>query len=545
MSFTVSTIDPNNIDSFPGPWEHWHLNSTGTTRYLFAFNRNTGRTLSLYRSTNSGSTWTAIDEANYPGVADENGILQSQLIVGGGTGGSDLIRTCMTANGGTGIVDFCQFDVGTLTWSAISNIGGGFNQDTHKALSATETAGVLRFLRGDGTTIVVYQCENFPIATYGSDTGIRQVRILKLSGSTWTQLGTFAAGVYTGTPGASQAAKLQSDHYILWSGVMGADNNVHIFMNHAHVPVPDGGSFYADPNGMELVHVSVSSADAVSAVHSIEQDIEQMPAATNPAQPTASTENGRASIKPDSTEIAFGYGYQTNTFPAGPGAGLHVARGNLAGDPLNPTWTVDVIATGEPIWNNGFSNDVSVSYDNPTKIALEYFGSALTTVGYGEHALANLKVYWATTGASSKGKLRFAQNTGGSSWTAAAQLWPDPDSSSVTLNGFDVFSDAPTVVAPVLTCPVTNTGFVGQLFTATMQVSGGTPPYTFVLTSGPLWLSINSSTGVVSGTPPNNATFSYTVQVTDANGQTDTITCSITISCPPTFLPGRGGNRFN
>jgi len=233
---------------------------------------------------------------------------------------------------------------------------------------------------------------------------------------------------------------------------------------------------------MELVHVSVSSADVVSSVHSIEQDIEQMPAVTNPAQPTASTENGRAAVNSDSTEIAFGYGYQTNTFPAGAGAELHVVRGDLTGDPLAPTWTVDVIAANEPKWSSGTANDVSVTYDNPAKIALEYFGAGVVTVAYGEHALANLKVYWATQGASNKGKLRFSQFDGVSSWTAAAQLWPDPDSSGVSLDGFDVGSEATSTPPPTpltLACPAVSTAQVGVFYDQFLGVSGGTPPYFF------------------------------------------------------------------
>jgi len=479
MPFTPVSIDPNNIDAAPGPYQHWILNWTGTTRYVFAYNIGSSL-LSLYRSTDSGATWAAIDVGNFPGSLNDNSLLQSELIVGGGSAGSDLIRTMTALNRTTGggttpisVLEFCEFDVGTLAWSGPTNIGGGFDQHNYKSLDATECASLQRFLRGDGTEIVVYQCD--PLTGFAN--GVRRIRILKRSGATWTQLAQFGAETFVGpTPGADYI----QEHYVLWSGVKSGADVVYIFANHAHVPVPDGGSFYEDPLGMELGCITVSATDGVSAFQSIEQDVEQMPAVTNPAQPTASTENGRAAINLDSSEVAFGYGYQTNTFPAGAGAEVHVVRGDLTGDPLAPSWTVDVITTNQPKWNGGTANDVSVTYDNPAKIAFEYFGAGVVTVAYGEHALANLKVYWATQGASNKGKLKFSQFDGISTWTPAVQLWPDPDSSAVSLDGFDVGSEAPTPSLPLsLSCPPVSTATVGVFYDEFLQVIGGVPPLFF------------------------------------------------------------------
>ena len=63
--------------------------------------------------------------------------------------------------------------------------------------------------------------------------------------------------------------------------------------------------------------------------------------------------------------------------------------------------------------------------------------------------------------------------------------------------------------------------------------TGGTAPYTYFISSGtlPTGLTLNSSTGVVSGTPtalygPNNITFS----VKDANGQVSTINPTVTVT---------------
>lgn len=96
---------------------------------------------------------------------------------------------------------------------------------------------------------------------------------------------------------------------------------------------------------------------------------------------------------------------------------------------------------------------------------------------------------------------------------------------------------APTPPPPIptLLCPIVTTGTVGVPFSATMRASGGTPPYTFALTGGilPPGLTLNTSTGVISGTPTTAGTYSYTVTVTDSLSQTATVTCSILISAAP------------
>ena len=88
-----------------------------------------------------------------------------------------------------------------------------------------------------------------------------------------------------------------------------------------------------------------------------------------------------------------------------------------------------------------------------------------------------------------------------------------------------------TVNPPLMvTCQAVNTGDVGVPFkSGPMTVTGGTAPYTFSIGSGslPPGLTLNTSTGAVTGTPTAAGTF--TVKVTDANGATGT-SCKITIN---------------
>src|SRR5215472_15408533 len=64
-------------------------------------------------------------------------------------------------------------------------------------------------------------------------------------------------------------------------------------------------------------------------------------------------------------------------------------------------------------------------------------------------------------------------------------------------------------------------GTVGVVYSGdTISSIGGTPPYTYAVTSGslPTGLSLNSSSGAISGTPSVAGTYSFTITATDTFG---------------------------
>ena len=68
-------------------------------------------------------------------------------------------------------------------------------------------------------------------------------------------------------------------------------------------------------------------------------------------------------------------------------------------------------------------------------------------------------------------------------------------------------------------------------YSQTLAATGGKTPYTWGILSGtlPAGLSLNSGTGVISGTPTTAGTSNFTIQVTDTNGATSSRALSITI----------------
>ena len=76
------------------------------------------------------------------------------------------------------------------------------------------------------------------------------------------------------------------------------------------------------------------------------------------------------------------------------------------------------------------------------------------------------------------------------------------------------------------------TGTVGVAYLTLLSASGGTPPYSFSLTSGtlPNGLTLQASTGIIGGTPVVAGTWSFTAEVEDAANATSSASLSITIN---------------
>ena len=75
-------------------------------------------------------------------------------------------------------------------------------------------------------------------------------------------------------------------------------------------------------------------------------------------------------------------------------------------------------------------------------------------------------------------------------------------------------------------------GQVKLAYSATLAATGGTPPYSWAISSGqlPIGLLLAPSTGVISGTPTAAGSASFSVEVTDKTGATATANLNIQIA---------------
>ena len=95
-------------------------------------------------------------------------------------------------------------------------------------------------------------------------------------------------------------------------------------------------------------------------------------------------------------------------------------------------------------------------------------------------------------------------------------------------------------VAPVYITPTSPpNGEINVFYELTLRATGGSPPYTWVVVSGnlPDGLSLNSSTGVISGEPVTEGMFNFNVGVQDGL-YSDTEALRITV-----LAPGEGGSE--
>jgi len=106
----------------------------------------------------------------------------------------------------------------------------------------------------------------------------------------------------------------------------------------------------------------------------------------------------------------------------------------------------------------------------------------------------------------------------------------DDAACSITIN--------PTTLG--IACNTPPGGTVGLPYSHAFSASGGVTPYTFAITSGslPSGITLSASTGTVSGNPTSAGTSTFTVRVTDDDGTTASVSCSIVISASaPTLTP--------
>jgi hypothetical protein len=97
-------------------------------------------------------------------------------------------------------------------------------------------------------------------------------------------------------------------------------------------------------------------------------------------------------------------------------------------------------------------------------------------------------------------------------------------------------SSAVTVLATIVISGNIPTGVATLAYSASVSAAGGTAPYTYHATNLPKGLSLDTSTGAITGICATVGTYSFSISVTDSVGKFANATFSVTFTQPPVAI---------
>jgi uncharacterized protein (TIGR03437 family) len=178
----------------------------------------------------------------------------------------------------------------------------------------------------------------------------------------------------------------------------------------------------------------------------------------------------------------------------------------------------------------------------PLTVTTTTLANGTTGVGYSQTlaATGGTPPYnnWKVVSGSLPGGLTLNASSGTISGTPLAPTGSFSFSVTVSDSGSPVMTSPAAPLKILIIAPLTITtttlpgGSIGAAYSQTVAVTGGVSPYTWSLNSGalPTGLTLNATTGLISGTPSATGSFSFTIGVKDSASPSDTTSQAYTVA---------------
>jgi prepilin-type N-terminal cleavage/methylation domain-containing protein len=250
---------------------------------------------------------------------------------------------------------------------------------------------------------------------------------------------------------------------------------------------------------------------------------------------TTSLPNGEVNVAYSQTLAATGgispyiWSISAGALPAG----LALSSGGvISGTPTTvgtSSFTVQVTDSASPTHNTG-TQALSITVNSAVTITTTSLPNGEVNVAYSQTLAATGGVTpytWSISSGSLPNGLSLNSSTGAITGTPTTA-----GTYSFTVKVTDSASPTPGTATKALSITVNTAvtitttslpnGTHGVAYSQTLAATGGVTPYTWSISSGslPNGLSLNSSTGAITGTPTTAGTYSFTVKVTDSASPT-------------------------